>query len=1045
MKDEVRRFAPVPASFDLPAIERRILEFWKQGRFFEQLRAKNRGGKRFSFLDGPITANNPMGVHHAWGRTYKDLFQRFKAMQGYDQRYQNGFDCQGLWVEVEVEKELQFKSKRDIETYGIARFVEKCKDRVRRYSQVITDQSVRIGQWMDWENSYYTMSDENNYAIWHFLKKCHERGLVYKGHDVMPWCARCGTATSNMEITTEGYQEMTHPAVYLRFPIRERSGEFLMVWTTTPWTLTANVAVAVHPEMTYVKVREKGSIYYIAKRRVQELKSSRVEEFKSSTPQLLNSSTPQLLDSSTLQLPNSSTTSRSSFEVLEELTGDKLVGLSYEGPFDELPAQQGIVHRVVAWDEVLETEGTGMVHIAPGCGKEDFVLGKEEKLAVVAPLDEAGVFVDGFAWLTGKPVSEVAPAIFEDLERKGRLYRVEDYAHRYPVCWRCGTELVFRLVDEWFIRMDELRGEIMEIARQVRWIPEFGLERETDWLTNMADWCISRKRYWGLALPIFECACGHFEVIGDRDELASRAVEGWARFEGHTPHRPWVDEVKIKCPKCTREVSRISDVGTPWLDAGIVPYSTIGYFRDRDYWQQWFPPNFITECFPGQYRNWFYAILTMSTVLENKPPFRVLLGHATVRDETGRDMHKSGGNAIEAGEAAEKMGADIMRWIFVRQNPSVNLNFGYSLGPEVQRKLLTLWNVYSFFVTYARIDGWRPEKCLVPDVLCLMPSVMDRWIVSRLNGLIRFATERLEDYDPAPVPREIERFVDDLSVWYVRRCRRRFWKSSEDRDKLAAYHTLYRCLIVLVKLIAPIMPFLSEEIYQNLVAAIDPAAPASVHLCAWPQVRPEERDEKLETEMALVRKLVSLGHAAREKAGIKVRQPLASVFIQLATGHEYGMLDAYREMIKEELNVKKIVYAAPQQEKGEGIREKGEISPFALRLSPFRYVSETDDSHVVAVNVELTDELRNEGLARELVRRVQNLRKEAGFDVADRIRLSCAATPAMTRAIQAFGDYIRQEVLAVAIERGAGTAGEMTKDFKIGGEQVTVTVARIED
>jgi len=1012
-------FTPVLQGMNLPELEKRILKFWKQGRVFEKLVARNKGKKRFSFLDGPITANNPMGVHHAWGRTYKDMFQRFKAMQGFDQRYQNGFDCQGLWVEVEVEKELKFNCKRDIEDYGIGRFVEKCKERVRRFSKIQTEQSIRIGQWMDWDHSYYTMSDENNYTIWHFLKRCSDRGLIYKGHDVMPWCGRCGTAISNQEIVTEGYEEMTHAAVYLQFPIRERPGEYLLVWTTTPWTLTSNVAVAVHPEMVYAKVKpqaashkpqaEADKVYYLAKSRLGVMTGKP--------------------------------------EVLEELTGEKLVGLTYDGPFDEVPAQKGIIHRVVAWDEVSEADGTGMVHIAPGCGKEDFELGKKEGLVAVAPLDEAGVFIDGFDWLTSKPVSEVAQPIFEDLKRKGQLYRVENYTHRYPVCWRCGSELVFRLVDEWFIRMDELRHEITEIAKQVRWIPEFGLERELDWLKNMSDWCISKKRYYGLALPIFECECGGFEVIGSKDELKARAVEGWDKFEGNSPHRPWVDEVKIKCPKCGKAVSRVKDVGNPWLDAGIVPYSTLNYLQDRAYWKSWFPFDFITESFPGQYRNWFYAILTMSTVLENKPPYRVLLGYAMMRDEQGLEMHKSKGNAIDIEDAVSRMGADVMRWIFASTNPALNLNFGFSLGQDVQRKLLTLWNVYSFFVTYARIDGWKPRNrdegrkggreegadrpaARIPESQNpgVLSNVMDRWIVSRLNSLVQTVTERLEDYDPAAVPREIERFIDDLSVWYVRRCRRRFWKSSEDRDKLAAYETLYRCLVTLVKLMAPVMPFLTEEIYQNLVRGVDRSAPESVHLNEYPRAQAAERDERLETEMALVRKLVSLGHSAREKSKTKVRQPLASAFIKLATGHEYGMLDAYRDVIREELNVKRVEYATAGHER-------------SVLESP-HYASETDGNHLVAVNTELTEELRHEGLARDLVRRIQNLRKEAGFDVADRIRLSYKASPGMQKAIQAFGDYIRQEVLGTEMTAGDAEAGEARKDFKISGETVSVALTR---
>ncbi|MDH5185912.1 MAG: isoleucine--tRNA ligase [candidate division WOR-3 bacterium] len=977
-------FQPVPPKPNFPEIEHRILEFWEKSKHFEKLRAKNKGKKKFSFLDGPITANNPMGVHHAWGRTYKDLFQRFYAMLGYDQRYQNGFDCQGLWVEVEVERELDFKSKRDIEQFGIDKFVEKCKERVLKYSAIQTKQSIRLGQWMDWDNSYYTMSDENNYTIWYFLKKCYEHGWIYKGTDVMPWCARCGTALSEHEIVTEGYRELTHPGLYLRFPIIGKEKEYLFVWTTTPWTLTSNVAAAVHPEIIYVKVKKDDAIYYLAKSRLPIL----------------------------FEKP---------YEVLAEIPGKELVGLTYQGPFDELEAQAGVIHRVVAWDEVSETDGSGIVHIAPGCGKEDFELGKIENLAVIAPLDENGYFLPKFNWLTGKNVKEVNEAIFKDLERKRILHKVEDYTHRYPVCWRCDSELVFRLVDEWFIKMDELRFQIMESAKQVRWIPEFGLERELDWLTNMQDWCISKKRYWGLALPIYQCNCGHFEVIGGKEELKSKAVEGWDKFEGHTPHRPWIDEVKIKCPKCGAKTQRIPEVGNPWLDAGIVPFSTTRYLTDNKYWQAWFPFDFITECFPGQFRNWFYAILAMSTVLEGKTPFRTLLGHALVKDEKGEDMHKSAGNVIWIEEAAEKMGADVMRWIFIGQNPTINLNFGYTVARETTRKLLTLWNVYSFFITYARIDkpqiGTDKPQMSTDKTL----SVLDRWIISRLNSMIKLVRERLMDYDPVPTIREIERFIDDMSLWYVRRNRRRFWKSEDDKDKLTGYHTLYECLMKLVKLIAPYMPFLAEELYQNLVVSVDKKQPESVHLCDYPDSDTTLIDNKLEAEVALVRELVSLGHAAREKAKIKVRQPLSKATVFAPKTNDNKLLEPYINVIKDELNVKEI-------ELLEVDREAPQVAKYSIEI-----------------DTRLTPELENEGFSRELVHKVQNLRKEAGFEVTDRIRLYYKTSSRLETAIQAFKSYIQNEILATELleaDREVPQA-DLTKDLRINGEPAKLTLSKI--
>ncbi|MEE8392486.1 MAG: class I tRNA ligase family protein, partial [Anaerolineae bacterium] len=779
-------FKKVPSSVDFVAQEHETLDLWKKTQAFEKLVQLRQDAPRWSFIDGPITANNPMGVHHGWGRAYKDLYHRFWAMKGYRARYQNGFDCQGLWIEVEVEKEQGFRSKRDIEEYGIARFVRKCKERVLRYAAVQTEQSIRLGYWMDWNDpdflrdladrlakdpdkvitvegplgpvtdtveqiiarlgmpelggSYFTFSNENNYMIWTFLKRCQERGWLYKGRDVMPWCPRCATGISQHEIVTEGYREMTHPGVTLRFPLRDRPGESLLVWTTTPWTLTSNVVAAVGPELTYVKVRQGDDVLYLSK--------------------------------GTLSVLNGK------YEVLEEMTGAALEGWAYDGPFDELEAQQAAeapqAHRVILWDEVGETEGTGIVHIAPGCGAEDFVLGQEYDLPTIAPLGEEGVFLEGFASLTGTHVSESAERVFDSLREKGTLYKVEDYMHRYPVCWRCSTELIFRLVDEWFISMDELRHDMMDVTRQIRWIPSFGLERELDWLRNMHDWMISKKRYSGLALPIWECdECGHFTVIGDEHELKERAVDGWDEFEGHTPHRPWVDVVHIACPACGEKVSRIRDVGNPWLDAGIVSFSTLQYRKDADHWRTWYPADWISESFPGQFRNWFYSLLAMATVLENTPPFMTCFSYALVLGEDGREMHKSWGNAIEFNEAADQMGVDVMRWLYCGHKPEKDLLFGYHRADETRRRfLIPLWNVYSFFVTYANIDGWIRDAGIRDSGAG--EAVLDRWILARLNQVVQTVTAKLESYEPNLATAAVDDFVDDLSNWYVRRGRRRF-------------------------------------------------------------------------------------------------------------------------------------------------------------------------------------------------------------------------------------------------------------------------------
>ncbi len=1093
-------FREVPTQVDFVAQEHAILEFWKTTRAFEKLRELRAGGPRWSFMDGPATANNPLGVHHGWGRTYKDLYQRYKAMRGFNQRWHNGFDCQGLWVEVEVEKELGFRSKREIEEYGIARFVRKCKERVLRYAAVQTEQSIRLGYWMDWNDpaflreladrlaqdpdqiitvqgphgpvtgtveqiiarlgmpelggSYFTFSDENNYMIWTFLKRCWERGWLYKGTDVMPWCPRCATGISQHEIVTEGYQEIAHPGVTLRFPLRGRPGESLLVWTTTPWTLTSNVAAAVGPELTYVKVRQGDEIFYLSKGTLAVLKGG--------------------------------------YEILEEMKGTQLEGWTYEGPFDELEAQQAAnapqAHRVILWDQVGEEEGTGIVHIAPGCGAEDFQLGRQHDLPAIAPLDEEGFFIQGFGPFSGLNVSVSAERVFESLKEKGLLYKVEDYLHRYPVCWRCGTELVFRLVDEWFISMDELRYDIMEVTKKIRWIPSFGLERELDWLRNMHDWMISKKRYWGLALPIWECReCGHFHVIGDEYELKEKAIAGWEEFAGHTPHRPWIDAIRISCPRCGATVTRIPDVGNPWLDAGIVSFSTLQYRTNREYWRQWYPADWISESFPGQFRNWFYSLLAMATVLENSPPFLACFGYATLLAEDGRPMHKSWGNMIEFNEAADRMGVDVMRWLYCAHKPENNLLFGYGRADEVRRRfLLPLWNVYSFLVTYANIDGWQPGEHTAP-----ISSMLDRWILSRLNQLIQTVTGCLDEYDAYGATLAVETFLDDLTNWYVRRSRRRFWKSEQDADKYAAYTTLYNVLTTLCRLLAPFVPFVTEVMYQNLVRTVDPAAPESVHHTLWPEADLSAIDEQILKRMALARQVVALGHSARNSRNIKLRQPLSSAMVHLET--DAGELDdELITLIGEELNVKKVTmvddvstlitfHLLPDNQKlgprfgkrfplvraalsaldplaavrrlRAGLPVLVEVEGETIELLPDEVLVREEPAAglavasekgiTVAVDAVITPELLSEGLAREVVRRIQNLRKEADFELDDRIVTVYQAEGELAEAIEAWRDFIAAETLSVELVAGQpGTAEGVTTEERIGGHKLGLAIRK---
>ena len=1112
-------FKPVSNQVDFVKQEHEILDFWERTSAFEKLREKVRGGPRFSFIDGPITANNPMGVHHAWGRTFKDIFQRYRAMCGYDQRWQNGFDCQGLWVEVEVEKEQGFETKRDIEAFGLDEFVNLCKQRVLQYAAVQTQQSMRLGYWMDWNDldmlrelkarmaedpsqvitvegphgpvtdtvellvgrlglpemggSYFTFSDENNYSIWTALKKCHDRGWIYKGRDVMPWCGRCGTAISQHEIVTEGYRELTHTSVFLRFPLRERLGEDLLIWTTTPWTLTSNVAAAVHPELPYLLVEQGEHRFWLSKGAVDNAL-------------------------------------RGAYTVLDRKTGADLEGWTYDGPFDELPAQQrsgsAQAHRVIIWEEVGEAEGTGIVHIAPGCGAEDFWLGKQFDLPAVAPLSDVGVFLEGFDWLTGMNVRDTAQPIFENLQGKGILYRLEDYEHRYPVCWRCQEELVFRLVDEWFVGMGELldkpyaqvtpaekesrlRYQIMDSVQETRWIPSFGFEREMDWLRNMHDWMISKKRYYGLALPIWECTeCGWFDVIGSKEELGERAVAGWDEFEGRPPHRPYVDAVKIRCEGCGATVSRVSDVGNPWLDAGIVAYSTLQYRTDPEFWQGWFPADLITESFPGQFRNWFYSMLAMSTIMERRAPFRTVQTYATLFAEDGREMHKSWGNSIEFNDAADTMGVDVMRWMYCAHKPETNLLFGYHRADETRRRfLIPLWNVYSFFVTYANIDGWEPGAGGKASY-----SELDRWILARLNQVLVRVTERLQEYDPYGATLHLEPLLDDLTNWYVRRSRRRFWKSEHDADKDGAYATLYQVLLTLSKLLAPFVPFVSEAIYQNLASAADEEGCESVHHCDWPAADESAVDQDLLDRMALAMQVAALGRSARSTSNVKLRQPLARA--RVFAGQHAPDLGSLDELVTEELNVKTLEFVEQEADLVEyeiGLlpnalgpkhgrrfpllrRAVGEQDAAALarrfqaglavtvemsdggpavELLPEEievrthgregYAVAEEKGVLVAVDVTLTPELTQEGLARDLVRRVQTMRKDAGFQLDDRIVTYYEAGAEIQAVVEQWGDYVRTETLSQELVVGP-VPGDVDRQesFALGGHPLALGVKK---
>lgn len=979
-------FDPVNLQVNFPELEKEIYNNWEKKGVIKKYLNRNRTSKKyFSFLDGPITANNPMAIHHAWGRTYKDLYQRFKNMQGYRQRFQNGFDCQGLWVEVEVEKEIGSKSKKDIEKFGVDKFVQMCKDRVKKYSEIQTAQSKRLGYFMDWDHSYYTLSDDNNYMIWHFLKVCNDLGWIYKGEDAVAWCPRCETAISQHEMLTEDYKELTHDSVYLTFPVTGGENEYLLVWTTTPWTIPANVGVALDADIDYSLIETGGRKYWVAKGSKDRIFAG----VKS--------------------------------KELKTVKGSKLVGLRYKGAFDDLPAVSEVsakndkFHTVIATDDLIlpinTEEGTGMVHIATSSGAEDFKLGRKLNLPVIRIITDDASYLNRLGFLSGKDAKKHPEIILDYLGKLNSsgshfFYKIEKYTHRYPACWRCKTELVWKVTDEWYISMDKpakisnfksqnvneeiqddwskeetpkaqpdtrtLRERMKDVASKIEWLPAFGLDREMDWLTNMHDWLISKKnRYWGLALPIWECKkCHNFEVIGSKEELKERAVSGYSEFEGKSPHKPQIDLVKIKCSKCGAIVNRVEPVGNPWLDAGIVPFSTISkdnkacgftpskrkplYMENREEWRNWFPVAFITESFPGQFKNWFYSLIAMSTVLEDTNPFKKVLGYGTLMGEDGRPMHKSWGNSIEFNEGADKIGVDVMRWMFAGANPSENMLFGFKTSDEVRRRFnLKLWNVYNFFVTYANLDGWRPGMRKRPGRLS---GVLDKWILLRLDETVNRVTESLENYDAAGATVSIEGFVDDLSLWYIRRSRDRVGPAKgSQKDSNAFYSTAYYALFTLSKLLAPFVPYISDSIYTNLTGE------SSVHLTDWP-VSPsgiKENDDSLILQMQKAREIVEKIHSVRKELGIPVRQPLAAATVHMPEKIEID--PDILEIAQEEVNIKKIRILTGKES--------------------------------VVIDTKITQELKEEADVRELVRKIQEERKRMGLNLTQKISVKIENLP----------------------------------------------------
>ncbi|MEK6872437.1 MAG: isoleucine--tRNA ligase [Nanoarchaeota archaeon] len=906
--------------------EKEILEFWEKNKIFDKLRKKNKGKKKWSFLDGPITANNFMGVHHAWGRTYKDLFQRFKAMQGHEIRYQNGFDCQGLWVEREEEKDLGLKNKEDIEKFGVLNFVKACKKRVEKFSKIQTEQSIRLGYWMDWKNSYYTMSDTNQLHNWLLIKTYFNKGWLYKGMGSVPWCWRCGTASSKHDIATEGYKEVTHKGLFMQFPVKGKTNEYFLIFTTTPWTVPANVAIAVNENIDYVKVENKEKKYWLAESRLNELNGE--------------------------------------YKILEKRKGKDLLGIEYLMPYASFDSQKNSPYKVVLWNLASGEEGTGIVHIAPGCGAEDFELGKKENLPAVSPLDEAGIYKEGFGEFSLKKYSGVNELVLSDLDKKNFVYKIETIKHRYLHCWRCGEELVFRLVDEWYVKCNEIREKLIKENKKINWYPEYGKGRQEEWFKNMGNWLISRKRYWGLPLPIWECECGWYDVIGSLEELKKKTIDKKKVDKLPEIHRPWIDEIKIKCQRCGKEVSRISDVGDAWLDAGIVPFSTIGpYLTNKKEWEKWFPVDLISENMPGQFRGWFNALFWASVTLTGKAPFKSLFGYETLKDEKGEEMHKSKGNAIWFDEAVEKVGADNLRLLYCLQDPSQELKFGFNILKEPGNNLNILYNI---------------SKLIEKSSKTKFSKIEDRWILSKLNNLIKKFTEELEKMHPHIATRELKDFwINNLSRKYIQFIRDRL--ANDDKE---AFYVLNEAYLVLLKLLAPIIPFITESIWQDLRKK-KIVKEESIHLTDWPKANNKLINKKIEKEFEVVFEIIEKGLSERDKIKIGLKWPLAKMVVKTKNMINKNLL----EIIKNQLNIKTVEVIKN--------KEKKEMS--------------------IGLDTKITPELEAEGYAREISRKIQDSRKKAEFIKSDKIKLAIKVSSEIFKLIEKHKNFIKERVNAKEI------------------------------
>lgn len=1033
------------------AMEEDILKFWQDNDIFGKLKAKNKQtGKYFATLDGPITANYIMGLHHAYNRTFKDAMIKFAALKGYDEHYQNGFDAHGLPVELRVERELGLNSKKDIESYGIDKFVSQCMQTVDKYSALQTQSSIRLGQWMNWDDSYYTNSDNNITTIWYFLKKCQEKGYIANSHRIMRWCTRCGTSISDHEMSdADAYQNDTCLAIFFKCPIKG-SNEDMLVWTTTPWTLTANVAIAVNPEFDYniVKVKSQDRNIVVCADLMKVLKDDVVE-------------------------------------VVKTVKGSELVGKVYETCFPEL-AEQQFEHKIVAWDEVQKTEGTGAVHIAPGCGDADFELGKTLGLKQVCPINESGIYYDNFGIFAGKNANcdETRDFVFDLMKQNNKLYYTHKYTHSYPHCWRCKQPLLFRLVDQWVIKMDELRPQLINAIEPVEFQPDFMKKRMLDWLNNMGDWAISRSRYYGLPLPFYPCQnCGKLTIVGSLEEFKKLSSEAEVNALPHL-HRPYIDKIQINCPHCGSKVNRIKDVGDCWLDAGITPFSTKHYFDDKSFFEKNFPIECVIEG-KEQIRLWFYSLLVMSVVLTGKAPYKKIATTPMLLDQEGKKLSKSSPNNIPLDTAFKEIGADIIRYNFVA-TPLINdVKFGRDTCDEVKRKLLGLWNAYIFLNTYASIDN--------PDLTGYTPTeskltFMDKWLINRVNEFTANANTCYTNQDFGGVSKDFELLVDELTNWYIRNNRRRFYKSENNFDTMNAYFCLNYALKNISMTMFPIVPFISEYIWQNAVRALDKNATESVALNGFKQNEFVVKDCGYTLKTDIVREIFTMASKLRNENQIKVKQPLKTMYIN-GNKDVAEAVDLYKDIIESELNIKNVVmehdnskfniellnldfrkagavlkgdvqkvknylvnatdsemasFVAGYKSGNVTIKEFANLSPELFTISTKakdEFVIANENDITVVLDVTLDRNLMLEGLSRELIRACQVMRKDANFNVDDRINVEFITTGAdLTEILKTYQDKIKAELLILNITHI--DTPEATNNVEIGDEQITIKMSR---